>query len=148
MTEDQVKAIFLLANVEYKALIQTENEYWPKAYVEEIKSDPWWLVATDFGIVKIGWRKRVINIDWSDTKMRLRSTFSYDDFEFWERGLTQDDVTKWETGIHAYGYGKAIDYLRELEVRSRQWTYAHSEEGKIDLAERKVKKLAESTKGE
>lgn len=65
------------------------------------QTSPWFIVTTTKGKIKIGWRKRVINIDWSDSLIK-------------ENGNTLfpgEDVTKWETGIHAWGYEKAKEYL-------------------------------------
>jgi len=64
---------------------------------------PWFMVTTPVGRIKIGWRKRVINIDWSDTKIRVRG-----------EEITEDDVTKGKDYIHAYGYEKAAEYLAKL----------------------------------
>ncbi|MCA8938234.1 MAG: hypothetical protein KDB07_00370 [Planctomycetes bacterium] len=51
-------------------------------------------------MVRIGWRKRVVEIDWSDTPVR--------------RLVGKDDVTKTETLIHAWSVGKVVEYLSEL----------------------------------
>ena len=82
-------------------------------YVDEIPNEycrhgccafyPWFMVTTPYGRIKIGWRKRVINIDWSDTKIRVRG-----------EDITADDVTKGKDYIHAYGYEKAAQYLTVL----------------------------------
>jgi len=118
MTQDQVKAIFLLANISIKELHKIENGYWPvhPDYAEIRQINPWWLVVTEFGIIKIGWRKRVINIDWSSTELR--------------KIITEDNVTKWEEGIHAYGYSKAIDYLVTFKLEMKSFLY-RKEEGHI-----------------
>jgi hypothetical protein len=100
MTEQEARAIFLLAGFEVKNLYQIGNQYWPEAYVEERKRDPWWLVQTPAGLVKIGWRKRVISIDWEDTPVRVE--------------VTTDQVTKDKTMVHAYSFGKAVDYVTQL----------------------------------
>lgn len=65
MTEDHVRAIFLLAGLSVHKLHKLANQYWPDHpdYAEVRRENPWWLVATDAGLVKIGWRKRVISID-------------------------------------------------------------------------------------
>jgi hypothetical protein len=66
---------------------------------------PWFIVTTPIGRIKIGWRKRVIEIDWSDTKCNLTGT-----------EITTDDVTRTSSYIHAYGYEKATEYLNKLFV--------------------------------
>ena len=91
MTEEQVRAIFLLAGIEVQSVFKTENGCSPGS------DRPWWLVKTRAGLIHIGWRKRVISIDWSDTPIR--------------QVLTSDDVTKSANMIHAYGYASAVGYL-------------------------------------
>lgn len=59
----------------------------------------WLLVKTDFGLVSIGWRKRVIEIDWSD----IGFAFEID-----------EDVTKGSHFCHAWGYPKAVEAIKKL----------------------------------
>jgi len=101
MTLPELTAIFLLAGIEIKAIVPIENEYWPRAYVELIEKNPWYLVTTEFGVIKIGWRKRVISIEWSQTNRRGE--------------VTHDDVTKGDDYVHAYGYGSAVTYLTNFK---------------------------------
>lgn len=101
MTEEMVRALFLVAGIDVLNLWKIENKYWPEAYVEERRASPWWLVQTKWGMIEIGWRKRVISIDWKDTPLR-------------EINLTLEDVTKTETMIHAWTYIKAVEYLNSL----------------------------------
>ena len=65
---------------------------------------PWFNVTTNMGTFKIGWRKRVINIDWSELnkKKSIQSLFA------------EEDVTKYATAIHAWGNDKAIEYLTKI----------------------------------
>jgi hypothetical protein len=112
VTREEALAIFLLAKIEVKETYKIENGYWPDApdYAEVRRASPWWLVLTEYGLIKIGWRKRVINIDWSATGLGAAP-------------VTRDDVTQWRQGVHAYSYGKAVDYLsalREFARRSKQ----------------------------
>lgn len=99
-TEQHVRGLFLLTGIEVLNLWQIENQYWPDAYVEERKRSPWFLVKTRDGIVRIGWRKSVLSIDWSDTPIHLV--------------VTEDNVTKEEQLVHAYSYAKAVEYLQAL----------------------------------
>jgi hypothetical protein len=62
---------------------------------------PWYLFETDVGLIKIGWRKRVINISWDRTGLR------------WERPV-DPDVTRGDDYCHAYGYDKTLEYLKLL----------------------------------
>jgi hypothetical protein len=108
MNEAQMRALFLLAGIEISSVFELPNGYWPDTpnYAELRRESPWWLVRTAAGLVKIGWRKRVINIEWDDTCVR--------------QIVTPDDVTKEDTMVHAYSYGKAVEYLttfrRSMEI--------------------------------
>jgi hypothetical protein len=83
-------------------------------YVEEIPNGycssgccrhrPWFVVTTPVGRIKIGWRKRVINIDWSESDVK---TSAQDLFP-------REDVTKFERYIHAWGYEKAREYVHTI----------------------------------
>jgi len=136
MNEQEVRAIFLLANIDILGLWQLENKYWPDAYVEERKNSPWWLVKTEYGLIEIGWKKRVISICWSDTPL--------------QKVITKDDTTKNETLVHAWSYPKAIEYLGlfKKEMKTLQWRLANPEEalakdaGEAEWAREEAEKLA------
>ena len=102
MTKEQMLALFLLAGIRVDSQDELPNEYWPRVpnYQQLRDESPWWLVHTEFGMVKIGWRKRVISIDWRRTAVRAV--------------VTEDDVTKDDTYVHAYSYVKALEYLTAL----------------------------------
>ena len=100
MTEEQARALFLLAGIDVSAVFKIENDYWPSAYVEARQKSPWWLLKTEYGLIRIGWRKRVISIDWTDTSVR--------------KPVTEDDVTKGGTYVHAWTHAKAVEYLAAL----------------------------------
>lgn len=103
MTEEKVRALFELANIPVERLHRLENNYWPNTpdYYEVRAKHPWWLVGTEFGVIEIGWRKRVININWGACDYR-------------DEQITPDDVTKSHTNVHAWGYAKAVEYLTSL----------------------------------
>jgi len=125
MTETEARAIFTLAGIEvfnlwqlpngYHGPARTENLDIPRVYEEGVTlltypqleflnsavpsfKSPWWLVKTKHGLIEIGWRKRVISIDWSDTPIR--------------KHVTKDDVTKDLTSVHAWSLEKAVEYLK------------------------------------
>lgn len=102
MTREQMLAIFLLAGIHVDSADELPNGYWPNAerYLQIRADSPWWLVHTEFGMVKIGWRKRVISITWERTKVRAI--------------VTRDEVTKDETCAHAWSYAEAVKYLTEF----------------------------------
>lgn len=68
---------------------------------------PWYLFETDVGLIEIGWRKRVINVDWESTGVK------------WNRPV-DPDVTFTETFFHAYGYDKLYEYMKLLRVALTQ----------------------------
>lgn len=102
MKKEQVVALFTLAKIEILDIYEILNEYWPntQSYFKLMMENPWWLVQTKVGFIKIGPRKRVISIDWGKTPIR--------------KIVTSDDVTKDETYVHAWTDQKALEYLVEL----------------------------------
>jgi len=66
----------------------------------------WYEVTTPFADFKIGWRKRVINIECK--KINPEKMFS------------EEDVTKWGGGIHAWGWDKAQEYLTKMYAKLAQ----------------------------
>jgi len=80
-------------------------------YVEEIpngycsqwccKHLPWFVVTTTVGRFKIGWRKRVISIDWSDTVVAKTA----------EELFPDEKVTKDGRLIHAWSLADAKRYV-------------------------------------
>lgn len=62
---------------------------------------PWYLFKTQVGFIKVGWRKRVINIDWSHCGMA------------WTRPMDQD-ITFSDTYMHAWSYEKMVEYCKPL----------------------------------
>ena len=71
----------------------------PNGYDRTHNSSPWWLVKTHKGLIEVGYRKRVIQLDWSDTDIRkiLEVPGPY--------------VTQTDHFIHAKDYNDLIDYL-------------------------------------
>lgn len=68
------------------------------------KHFPWYKITTRLGHFKIGWRKRVIEIDWSETTIAQKAQELFRD----------EDVTKEAKLIHAWGYDKATEYIEKL----------------------------------
>lgn len=68
---------------------------------------PWFIITTRIGRFKIGWRKRVINIDWSETvgTKDARELFRDEDTTRGGRG---------EKYIHAWGLDKAKEYIQAI----------------------------------
>ena len=65
---------------------------------------PWFVVTTNIGRFKIGWRKRVIEIDWSET-VGTKSG---------EELFSKESVTVGEKYIHAWNMEDARSYIVEI----------------------------------
>ena len=65
---------------------------------------PWFLCHTPDGDIKIGWRKRVISIEWKE---------NFKDFDM--SIFDSENVTKWKRGIHAWGTYKAYEYIKKVK---------------------------------
>lgn len=65
---------------------------------------PWFLVTTHIGRIEIGWRKRVINIDWSKSIVTKTA----------EQMFPDEQTTKGIQYIHAWGIEKAAEYVGTL----------------------------------
>lgn len=89
--------LFTKAGFHWFVLDEIQNEYWVSSLLE-----PWYLCRTLAGTINIGWRKRVMSIDWSDTRLDLSDLFK------------SEDVTKGPHMIHAWGHDKAINYLTKV----------------------------------
>jgi hypothetical protein len=89
----------------------------PLIYVREIDNEycgprccphrVWLLVTTTIGVIKIGWRKNVIVIDWSATDITAQAV----------KLFQNENVTMGERMIHAHGYEAATRYLTTLGGR-------------------------------
>lgn len=65
---------------------------------------PWFIITTNKGRIKIGWRKRVIHIEWTDTIIKENA----------EKMFPNEDVTRFDKVIHAWGPEKAKEYINLL----------------------------------
>jgi hypothetical protein len=68
---------------------------------------PWFRVTSSIGHILIGWRKRVLEIEWKDTVVKLGAHDLFPD----------DNVTRWESGIHAWSLDDATRYIKKLHER-------------------------------
>lgn len=126
--EEAIQAAIMERTIQLdpESKIRAENErgellelFEEPIYVEEIpngycssyccKHLPWFVVTTRIGRVKIGWRKRVINIDWTETlnKKHGKELFPTED-------VTKSDTYSEHRFIHAYGYDKAKEYIQKI----------------------------------
>lgn len=101
-SREEWREIFGAAGFEHFEMKETPNEYCP---CESCSS--WWNISTDFGTIKIGWRKSVINIDWSGLNRSFKRNKILALF-------VKEDVTKGDTYIHAHGTEKATEYLKKI----------------------------------
>ena len=69
---------------------------------------PWYKVTTPKGVITIGWRKRVIHLEWEP---RVTGGINADTLFPNEKVYGDVDVTRYDCVIHAYGYDKAKQYL-------------------------------------
>jgi len=97
--ERKIRDIFEKAGFQVVKMTSMLNQYCPCD-----KCAPWFDVETEFGTVRIGWRKRVINIEWDRLDSKEAFLYLFHD----------EDVTKGNDGIHAWGWDKAEDYLSRL----------------------------------
>jgi len=65
---------------------------------------PWLIATTEKGPIKIGWRKRVIQIDWSSSNIGIEAKDLF----------AGENVTIEGRMIHAWGYEPATRYLKAL----------------------------------
>lgn len=100
-----------IATENNKAILTVFNE---PIFVEEIPNEycgrycckhlPWFIVTTSVGRIKIGSRKRVINIDWKDTVGTLESDELFSD----------EETTKGNKYIHAWSLEDATRYVEKI----------------------------------
>ena len=106
-SKDRTDTINNLEKLFYKPIYikVIPNEYSNDPYYW---TSPWLLVTTPKGIIKIGWRKRVINIDWSESDVKTNAMDLF----------PTEDTTKGDYQnpryIHAWSYEKAKEYLEKI----------------------------------
>lgn len=105
---------------EKAGFIDFEMEHIPNEYCHDIINctmcADWFNVRTRWRIIKIGWRKRVINIDWSECKIIPDGNETF----------KTEDTTKSEDFVHAHGWDKCVEYLTALreemeKLLKQQW---------------------------
>jgi hypothetical protein len=102
--EQEFRELLGKAGFDIVAMQSMPNEYCPCEVCA-----PWFNVETPYGCIKIGWRKRVINIDWSGI---TEAGFASDNEIL--ALFVGEDITKGTNYIHAWGWEKAQDYLRRI----------------------------------
>lgn len=120
-SRQEATAMVTLAGLPPTRVWELANGYWPDSPRYDDIRKPWWLFLTDIGLIQIGWRKRVLHIEWDTCKVR---------------GIvTADDVTKGDTYVHAWSVEKAVEYLRSLRALalSKSWTVEQCEKRSADV---------------
>ena len=118
MISDEIQAAIKAENPKTAQVIEENKKltqlFPDPIYIEEIPNGycsdwccrqiPWFIVTTVVGRIKIGWRKRVISIDWSST----RDTKNCDEL------FINEDVTKGFKFIHAWSLDDAKRYIETI----------------------------------
>ena len=99
------KALMHLAGFKVTGHWEITNKYWPdnEHFDDMRRKHPWHLFKTEFGLIRVGRRKRVWEIDWTDTGLEQKVT-------------TEDNVTSEPTLVHAWTLIKMLEYLTNLKV--------------------------------
>ena len=105
-SREEVTSILTLAGLKPERMWELANGYWPDAPTYDDVRTSWWLAQTSIGLVRLGWRKRVIEIDWNETGIKAT--------------VTEDDVTKGSTVVHAYSQAKAVEYPTRLREAAQK----------------------------
>ncbi len=111
MERNKVEALFLLAGFDIKSLTELPDQYCGRPDAS------WWIVKTEHGDIEIGWRKRVISIEWSDTGLVYPLRMVREEERAYPPNIhvMVKNNTKWATGCHAYGYGEALQVLEGIK---------------------------------
>lgn len=73
---------------------------------------PWFVITTSVGRIKIGWRKSVIHLEWTDSIIEGVAKDIFPSEEAWPGYET----TQYDKVIHAHGYEAAKKYIARLMV--------------------------------
>lgn len=106
MTREEVEACFRLSPIKLFAATPIENPY-PGSHVIH---GPAWDCATRLGAIRLGWRKRVIELSWNQIGV-LAHKLPAKDGSTYERWLTDDDTDQGATYVHAWGLHMIPKYL-------------------------------------
>ncbi len=119
----KLNAVFLLAGIDVKSFHQLPNGYCGDQCCPH---RPWGLAETKYGLIKIGWRKRVISIEWpKEVDVHGKNVKSNE--EAW--------ITDWENGVHAYSWGKAVDYLEKFVELANQAAWKREADARLTTDE-------------
>lgn len=92
-----------LQDIARRSCVSTSSYLIPNEYSRDDEAAPWMMLVTNSGRIKVGWRRHVLSIDWTHSTLVAPPSLFVD-----------ERVTQWETGVHAHGADKAVEYLRRL----------------------------------
>jgi len=78
----------------------------PNKYCSCERCSDWFVVSTSDGDIQIGWRKRVINIEWLSNYKKFTEDFNSEETT---KGFGKDSDDRF---IHAWNTEKAIEYIK------------------------------------
>ena len=99
----ELTELFKLAGFDTIHVETIDNQYCGEACCYRY---PWVVVTTKKGRIKLGWRKRVMNLDWSESDIKAIGTELFKD----------ENTTTGNHYIHCWGKDKAIEYLKKLNL--------------------------------
>ena len=92
-------------------LTMIPNEYDGRTSTEYDFRPPWALIASPYGPIRIGWRRRVIHIDWEDAPRLSRIGGA---------GIVaRIDITHGDSMVHCYSEVAAVCALQLIEAQAR-----------------------------
>lgn len=109
-TRDEFQRAFTEAGYDPIYMKAVPNEYYRDKF--DSKRWPWFLVTTVDGTFKVGWRKRVINLDWSDTELKGNVDGN--------KLFAGDDTTRDELMVHCCSIDRLTEYLGRLRAAFRR----------------------------
>lgn len=98
---DELAGLFTKAGFDAIHVEVIDSEYCKESCCYKL---PWIIVTTNKGRIKLGWRKSVMNLDWSE------SDITADGQELFKG----EGTTTGKDYIHCWGEDKAVEYLRKL----------------------------------
>lgn len=101
-SRDEIRAIMKLSGFTVTHEWELANNYWPLNPSYDDVRVPWWLFMTDMGPIQVGWRAQVLSISWEATSVRGE--------------VTEDNVTKSDSMVHAWKTEDAVKYLKALRA--------------------------------
>ena len=100
--QNEFRSILERSEIPFGKMVTIPNGYHPNP--DSTYYGPWFLVETPKGFIRMGWRKRVISIDWERSTMTASG----------EQVVDEPRVTHWKKGVHCWGADKAVEALRKL----------------------------------